>query len=100
MNTEEMQRAANTFDNAVDQMQRVTYTFDNAVDHMQSVASQFENIAYQMTQAAESMAQSVALMDELLGDRYGGKAKSVNRLAQALETYNEIEKFKYETGPR
>ena len=86
MNTEEMRRAASTFDSAVDQMQRV--------------ANQFENIAYQMQQAAESMAQSVALMDELLGDRYDGKAKSVNRLAQALETHSEIEKFKYETGPR
>ena len=86
MNTEEMQRAANTFDNAVDQMQRV--------------ASQLENVAYQMAQAAESMAQSVALMDEILGDRYDGKAKSVNRLAQALETHSEIEKFKWEGGPR
>ena len=71
MNTEEMQRAANTFDNAVDQMQRV--------------ASQFENVAYQMSQAAESMAQSVALMDELLGDEIQGKAVGLNRLVKALE---------------
>lgn len=83
MNTEQMQRAAITFDSAVDQMQRV--------------ASQFENMANQMQQAAESMAQSVALMDELLGE---GKAVSINRLAQALETYIKIEKFKCEAGPR
>lgn len=84
MNTEEMQRAANTFDNAVDQLQRV--------------ASQFENMAYQMPQAAESMAQSVALMDELLGDEIQGKAVIVNRLARALEAQNNIEKFKCEQG--
>lgn len=71
MNTEEMQRAANTFDNAVDQMQRV--------------ANQFENIAIQMQRAADSIAQSVAAMDELFGDKEWGKAKSLNRLAQALE---------------
>lgn len=86
MNTEQMQRAANTFDSAVDGMQRV--------------ANQFENIAEQMTQAAESMAQSVALMDKLLGDENWGKAKSMNRLAQALETHNRIEQSKWEGGPR
>lgn len=71
MNPEEMERAANTFDNAVDQMQRV--------------ANQFGNLACQMQQAAESMVQSVALMDELLGE---GKAE-VPAAIEALKLYEQ-----------
>lgn len=85
MNTEEMQRAANTFDSAVDRMQRV--------------ASQFENIAYQMTQAAESMAQSVAQMDELLGSEILGKGKTIHRLCDELELLRKYS-IKADTGPR
>jgi len=86
MNTEEMRRAASTFDSAVDQMQRV--------------ANQFENIAYQMQQAAESMAQSVALMDQLLGDEIQGKAVNINRLANEFKLLRESNTNKTYTGPR
>lgn len=70
-------------------MQRAANTFDRAVDQMQRVASAFENAVAQMKQAADSMEQSAALMDKLLGDKSWGKAKSINRLCDVLEKLND-----------
>lgn len=40
-----------------EQMERAACTFDNAVDHLQRVVNQFENVVYQMNQVVDRIEQ-------------------------------------------
>ena len=40
-----------------EQMERAACTFDNAVDHLQRVINQFENAVYQMSQTMDRLEQ-------------------------------------------
>lgn len=48
-----------------EQMERAACTFDNAVDHLQRVANQFEQVAYSISQAVERLEQLAIVMQEL-----------------------------------
>jgi hypothetical protein len=56
MNTEEMYRAAITFDNAADQMKRVVEQFDYSVDRLERlIGSGYGNNIERLIEALENM---------------------------------------------
>ncbi len=48
-----------------EQMERAAITFDNAVDHLQRVANQFESVAYSISQTVDRLEQLSIAMQEL-----------------------------------